>query len=315
MNAQADLQTRVESYLAYRRHAGYALRSEGPQLMRFARFAEQLDHQGPLTIDLAIRWASASPGQRRLTAARRIEVLRPFTRYCQQFDSATEVPPLRLFGPGHRRLRPHIYTTAELHELLDATGHLFAPGGLRGVCCRALFGLLASTGLRLSEATGLERGDVDLDQGLLHIRSAKFGKSRLVPIHPTTTHELERYAQRRDLDPMTTHTQLFFVGDCGRPAKSCNVEYAFQLLRRLLRWKPRGQHPAPRIQDLRHTFICRTLQRWYEEGIDIDGNILALSTYVGHAKVTDTYWYVTTTPELMAVAARRFERFSGGEPS
>lgn len=315
MNARSNLCTRVESYLAYRRQAGYALRIAGQQLVRFAHFAEQSGHQGPLTLELAVRWASASRGQYALTAARRIEVLRPFARYCQQFESATEVPPLRLFGRGHRRLTPHIYTDAELRSLLGATVHLFPPGGLRGACCRALFGILASTGLRLSEATGLERGDVDLAQGLVHIRGAKFGKSRLVPLHPTTTRALRRYARRRDLDPTAVRTEMFFVGDYGRPARSPNAEYAFRQLRRLLRWKPRGQHPAPRIQDLRHTFICRTLQRWYEEGIDIDRNILALSTYVGHVKVTDTYWYVTATPELMAAAARRFERFAGGEPS
>ncbi|MDJ0863350.1 MAG: tyrosine-type recombinase/integrase [Gammaproteobacteria bacterium] len=315
MNAQTNLRAEVNSYLTDRRRAGYALRIEGQQLLRFAQFAEQSGHQGPLTLELAVRWATASGGQQALTAARRIEVLRPFARYCQQFEPDTEVPPMRLFGGGHRRLTPHIYTEAELRALLDATAHLFPPGGLRGACCRAIFGLLASTGLRLSEATGLQRGDVDLDKGLLQIRGAKFGKSRFVPMHPTTTSALKRYVKSRDRDPKATQTEMFFVGDYGRPARSRNVEYAFQLLRRQLRWKPRGQHPAPRIQDLRHTFICRTLQRWYEEGGDMDRNILALSTYVGHAKVTDTYWYVTATPELMAIAARRFERFAAGERS
>ena len=315
MNAQIQLRASVESYLTYRRHAGYALKIEGEQLFRFARFAEQSGHQGPLTVELAVRWATASRGQRPLTAARRIEVLRGFARYCQQFDPDTEVPPLRLFGSGHRRLTPHIYTDAELRALLAATAHLFSPGGLRGPCCRALFGLLASTGLRLSEATGLERDDVDLARGLLHIRHAKFGRSRLVPLHSTTTRALKRYAKKRDLDPATAHTEWFFVGDYGRPTQSSNLEYAFRLLRRRLRWKPRGQHRAPRIHDLRHTFICTTLLRWYEDGTDIDRNILALSTYVGHVKVTDTYWYVTATPELMAAAAQRFKCVGARKPS
>ena len=315
MNARANLRTRVESYLAYRRHAGYALHIEGQQLAAFVCFAEQTDHHGPLTLELAVRWATASKGKRRLTAARRIEVLRPFARYCLQFESATEVPPTRLFGRGHRRLTPHIYTDAELCALLSAAAHLPPRGGLCGPCSQALFGLLASTGLRLSEATGLERGDVDLGQGLLHIRGAKFGKSRWVPMHPTTTRELVRFAQRRDLDPMTMHSPMFFVGDRGQAARSPNLEYAFAQLRQGLRWTPRGQHRAPRIQDLRHTFICRTLQRWYDEDVDIDRRILALSTYVGHVKITDTYWYMTATPELMAAAARRFEGFAGGAPS
>jgi len=315
MNAQTPLHASVGAYLAYRRHAGYELKIEGEQLFRFARFAEQSGHHGPLTIELAVRWAMASRGQRSLTAAKRIEVVRGFARYCQQFEPETQVPPLRLFGSTHRRLTPHIYTDAELRALLAATAHLFSPGGLRGSCCRALFGLLASTGLRLSEATGLERDDVDLAQGLLHIRHAKFGKSRLVPLHCTTTRALKRYAKTPDLDPATARTARFFVGDYGRAAQSPNVEHAFRVLRRRLQWKPPGQHRAPRIHDLRHTFICATLLRWYKDGIDIDRNILALSTYVGHVKVTDTYWYVTATPALMAVAAQRFQRAGVGEPS
>lgn len=309
MNPRAAMRTKVESYLACRRQAGFSLRVEGQQLLSFARFADHSGHRGPLTLKLAVTWASASRGQRPLTAARRIEVLRGFARYCQQFDPSTEIPPVRLFGRAHRRLTPHIYTDREIRALLAATVHLFPPGGLRGACCRAIFGLFATTGLRLSEATGLKRADVNLEQGLLHIRQAKFGKSRWVPLHPTTTRALQHYAQARDRDPMSARTDAFFVGDYGRPARSRNIEYAFHLLRRRLRWQPRGSHPAPRIQDLRHTFICRRLQHWYEDGIDIDRNILALSTYVGHAKVTDTYWYVTATPELLAIAARRFERF------
>ena len=158
----------------------------------------------------------------------------------------------------------------------------------------------------------LARGDVDLDRGVLFIRRAKFGKSRWVPLHQTTTRALRRYAQRRYRDPRRAHRDDFFVGDYGRPARIANIEYAFGQLRRLLQWTARGGHRAPRIHDLRHTFVCRTLQRWYEQGIDIDRNILALSTYVGHAKITDTYWYATATPELLALAGQRFEHFAAG---
>ena len=313
MNAPSSVHTLVEAYLAHRRQAGFALRIEGQQLQRFAQFAEQAEHRGPLTLDPAVRWATASRRHSPLTAARRIEVLRPFARYCQRFEPGTEVPPPRLFGRGHRRLTPHIYTDEEIRALLTATTSLHPPGGLRGACCKAIFGLITTAGLRLSEATGLQGADVDLQKGLLLIRQAKFGKSRWVPLHPTTTEALQRYAHLRDRHPRSVHTAAFFVGDYGRRAQADSVEYAFRLLRQALRWEPRGGHPAPRIQDLRHTFVCRTLQRWYEKGVDIDRNILALSTYVGHAKVTDTYWYVTATPELMAIAARRVERFVEGE--
>jgi integrase len=314
MNAPITMQARVDAYLFCRRQAGFQLTAEGKQLCQFARFADDAGHQGPLTRELAIRWASASAGQRALTAARRIETLRGFARYDRQFYPQTDIPPAHLFGPAHRRLTPHIYTDGEIEALLTATDQLFSPGGVRRTYCRAIFGLLAATGLRLSEATGLKRADVELSQGRLHIRQAKFGKSRWVPLHPTTTEALQQYAQLRDRDPLSTQTDAFFVGDYGRPVRSAQVAYAFRLLRRRLGWQARGAYPAPRLHDLRHTFICRRLEHWYRQGSDIDRHIHALSTYVGHAKVTDTYWYVTATPALIALAAERFETLASGEP-
>lgn len=313
MSTPLTMLAKVERYLAYRRRCGFLLRIEGAQLLRFARFAEQADHHGPLTLDLAIRWATASHQSNPMTAARRIEVLRGFAHHCQQFESDVEVPPLRLFGPTRRRLTPHIYTDAEVRALLAATALLHSLDGMRGPCLRALFGLIAATGLRLSEATGLARADVDLERGILLIRRAKFGKSRWVPMHASTTRALQDYVRIRDRNPRCARSDAFFVGDYGRAVRTAHVEYAFRQLRAMLHWSARGGHPAPRVQDLRHTFVCRTLQRWYEDGVDIDCNILALSTYVGHAKVTDTYWYVTATPELMAIAACRFEHFAEGE--
>jgi integrase len=307
--------SKVQAYLEYRRTAGFALKVEAQQLFRFARFVDESGYRGPLTIELASRWAMASKFGRRLTAARRIEILRGFARYCQIFDSAAEIPPLRLFGPGHRRLTPHIYTDREIRSLMASAYSLFPLGGLRGVTCATIFGLIAATGLRIAEATGLKRSDVDLEEGLLQIRNAKFGKSRLVPLHPTATRALRRYAKRRDRDPSSAITDAFFVFDYGRAATTRSLQYAFELLRNKLKWRARGGHLAPRIQDIRHTFVCRRLERWYKDGLNVDRNILALSTYIGHAKVTDTYWYVTATPDLMAIAARRLKPpMTGGRP-
>jgi integrase len=312
MNIPDTLSAWIDAYLASRRQAGFVLTIEGQQLRRFACFADQAGHHGPLTVKLAMRWATASRGQRPLTAARRIEVLRPFAHYCQQFDPATEIPPRRLFGRAHRRLRPHIFSDQEIRCLLGACPQLYPPGGLRGASCAAIFGLIAATGLRISEATGLTRSDVDLDRCLLHIRRAKFGKSRWVLMHPSMAEALRRYAQQRDRDAMATNTAAFFVFDYGRAASTRSVEYVFRLLRAQLKWRARGGHPAPRIHDIRHSFICHRLEDWYAQGLDIDRGILALSTYVGHAKVTDTYWYVTATPELLAIAAQRFTRSPRG---
>lgn len=307
MNSRGMMLPKVKAYLADRRGAGFTLSIAGNQLLSFARFADRSGYRGPLTLDLASRWALANTRGRMLTAARRIEVLRPFARYCLTFDPKTEIPPRRLFGPGHRRLTPHIYTAQEIGALVAASARLSPLNGLRPATCSTVFGLLSATGLRISEATSLRRQDVDLKRGLLHIRHAKFGKSRLVPLHPSTTRALQRYAQKRDHDSLSATTDAFFVFDHGQAAGTRKLQYAFREVCRELRWRARGGHREPRIHDIRHTFVCRRLQRWYEEGVDIDRNILTLSTYIGHAKVTDTYWYITATPELMAIAARRLE--------
>lgn len=219
MTPHDPMRSKVTAYLADRRRAGFALRIAGQQLLSFARFADRSGYRGPLTVDLASRWALANRRGRALTAARRIEVLRSFARYCQTFDPDTEIPPVRLFGPGHRRLTPHIYTEQEIGVLLAAAARLSPATGLRPLTCATIFGLLAATGLRISEASALRRHDVDLQRGILHVQQAKFGKTRLVPLHPSTTGALHRYARRRDQDhPSSATTDVFFVFDQGQPA-------------------------------------------------------------------------------------------------
>lgn len=310
MSDTDSMHTLVTSFLAYRRRAGFKLQIAGQQLLQFAAFADQAGHTGPLTRELAIAWATFQPKNAessRFTAARRIEVLRSFARYHQQFEIDTEIPPIRLFGKAHRRKVPHIYSDVEIHNLLNACATLHPVGGLRGLSCRAIFGLLCATGMRISEVTGLTCRDVDLDAGLIEVREAKFGKSRWVPIQITVVQELERYAKHRNVSSAQADLgDAFFISDYGRRITTRSVRYGFHLLCKQLGLQARGDHKHPRLQDMRHTFITRTLQRWQEQGIDIDKNILSLSTYVGHAKVTDTYWYVTATPTLMATAAARF---------
>jgi integrase len=302
----------ANDYLRARRQMGFALRIEGRQLLNFARFADRTGHRGPITIDLVVRWARSSACDRQITCARRIEVLRPFAKYRQQFDAATEIPPPRLLGPGHRRLVPHIYSETEIVSLLDAALNLKPVNGLRPLTYRTLFGLVAATGLRISEARELARSEVDLGHAVLMVGETKFRKSRWVPLHASTVRALQRYAQARDQKVRNVGTEAFFVSDRGQALDKRTVNYTFEKLRTQIGCVARGGYAAPRIYDLRHTFICRALLRFYREGRQIDKEISALSTYVGHAKVTDTYWYITGIPELMAMAAQRFERFARG---
>lgn len=315
MNARTPMLEKVNAYLLERRRCGFALKSSGSTLANFARFTDRTGYRGPLTMEIARRWAMASEHGRALTTARRIELLRGFARYCQSFDPATEVPPFGLFGPVRRRRTPHIYTSAEIRALLQAARQLPPTGGLRGLTCATVFGLLASCGLRISEALKLTREDVEFEAGRMNLFDSKFGKSRQVPLHPTTLTALRRYAQARDRDPLSSNSNAFFMFDKGRVLKHAHIWRAFDGLRRELGWRSRGDYRYPRIHDLRHTFVCTRLQRWYEQGVDVDRRVHALATYVGHLNPSCTYWYITATPELLAHAAGRLQPLALGGAS
>jgi integrase len=198
-----------------------------------------------------------------------------------------------------------------VEELLLAAARLAPVGGLRPLTIQTVLGLLASTGLRPTEALRLTRDDVDLDANVLTIRKTKFRKSRLVPIHSTVASVLLRYAQKRDQIVGNTSEPVFFVLADGKPLSAKKLETAFHRIAHALPWMRPPIHRPARLYDLRHTFACRRLLRWYSEGTDVQNALPALSTYLGHVKVTSTYWYLTGTTELMALAGGRFEQFAG----
>lgn len=303
---------RVQDYLRSRRALGFVLRIEGAQLERFALFAERQGHQGPLTLELALAWANASPTPEGLGPARRLDVLRPFAKYCRLFEPQTPLLPARLLGPSHRRLTPHIYTQQEVAELLAATAGLVPTDGLRPVTMRTLLALLAVTGVRVGEALRLTDTDLDQHQGLLQVRQSKFHQCRLVPIAPSTGEALAEYIavrdQRLDHQPVPT----LFVFDNGQPLTVRQAEQAFKVLRTRLGWGREANGRWPRLYDLRHTFACQRLLAWYAEGVDVNAKLPLLATYLGHAKVSDTYWYLTGIPALMAIATQRFEQVAVG---
>lgn len=311
MSQPMNLRARVRQYLRERRRLGFQLRSMGYALRSFAHHVDKLENPGPLTVEIMAAWArcdQAGSNDPR-TWARRLKILRPFTRWLQQFEPRTEVPDDAIFGRSGERLTPHIYSEQELVDLLAAARHLRPD--LRGATYEALFGLLAATGLRVSEAVLLRTGDVDLKAGMLTIQRTKFAKSRQVPLHPSTVEALRRYRRLRDPLLEFTDDTPFFVGSRGRrrghQLSTRQVDRMFAQLRTQLAWPNRGAHSTPRVHDLRHTFVVRRMLAWHAEGIDIDQAMLALSTYVGHAMVSNTYWYLTAVPELMALAATRFE--------
>jgi integrase len=303
----------VDDYLALRRSLGFDVEKLRWLLRDFARYTERIEHRGPITVDLAVQWAlSSGPGDP-ARAERRLWAVRQFARHRAAFDSSTEVPPAGLLGRIPRRKQPHIYSDAEISALLRECRRLSPRGGLRPTTYVTFFSLLASTGLRLSEARRLERRDVDLSHGLLTIRMSKFRKSRLVPLHPTSVQALTGYAARRDAFPDVPRSEFFFRTDRAPALKRAAIEKTFSRVRNRLGWTAHGRARRPRIHDLRHTFAVRRLLRWYAEGAEVDRKILALATCLGHAKVTDTYWYLSAVPELMAFTSQRFEQFAQRE--
>jgi integrase len=303
----------ANDYLAERRLLGFDLGISGTQITAFARFVDAAGHTGPLTIGIVLDWVKGKARHARpFSWARRLEVLRPFARYLAGLDPTTAFPDIAIFGRSHRRLAPHIYTDQEIGDLLAAARKLLPHGTSRPVTYGTIFGLIAATGLRISEALNLRCGDVDLDQGLLTIRKTKFRKSRHVPVHRTVVTELRHYMAIRRRYGDTGAEAPMFLSSTGKQLPKRTVHQVFAKLRAGLGWTARGGYAQVRIHDLRHTFVCRRVQLWHDRGADIDNAMVALSTYIGHAKVSDTYWYLTGVPDLMAVAGKRFEVFAAG---
>lgn len=298
----------ANEYLALRRGLGFELEWPGQLLVEFARYVDGLGHDGHLTTDLVVQWALATGSGDAGAAARRVSAVRQFARYRAVFDPDTEVPPQGLLGRRPRGRQPHIYSEEEVASLLTQARLLLPRGGLRPKTYVAFFSLLVSTGLRLSEACRLVPADVDLAHGVLTIRETKFRKSRLIPLHATTTEALTYYAAYRNAPGI--RSGCFFRTDHAPALKRTTVEKTFSRIRHRLEWTAGGRVHRPRIHDLRHTFAVRRLLRWCQDGKDVDRKMLALATYLGHAKVTDTYWYLSAVPELMAITSERFERFA-----
>jgi len=316
MSAHISLQRRIDDYLAERRRLGFVLHSQDTFLTGFASFVARRHHRGPLTVELMSEWVrQGKDGQGSPeTWTRRLGKLRSFIRYLKQFEPDTEVPDEAIFGEEPGRVAPHIYHDEEIVELLAAARQLGPHGSLRPMTFETLFGLMASTGMRVSEALNLRDDDVDLKHGMLTIRQTKFAKSRQLPLHPSTVTALKHYRRQRARYVTSTDDSPFLISSrgqgLGQPLGGRQAHRIFNALRDSMGWENRGAHEAPRLHDLRHTFAVRRMLLWYADGTDIDRMMLALSTYMGHTKIVYTYWYLTAVPELMALAGGKFERFA-----
>jgi integrase len=301
----------IDEYLALRRGLGNGLRGAGIYLHHFADFLDA-EEATVITTDLALRFACMPVRALPSTWAQRLTYVRRFAAWHQATDARTEVPPHGLLPHRHRRKPPHIYTEREIEALVQEASRLPSATGLRARGHATLFGLLAATGLRLGEAVSLDRGDVDLANGVLLIRRAKFGKSRFLPVHDSTRKVLLDYARFRDRILVAPKTPAFLVGESGTRLTQAGVRANFVRVSRTvgLRSASDGNRygHGPRLHDMRHRFAVARLVEWYREGRDVDREIPKLTTYLGHAHVFSTYWYLEAVPELLGLATERLER-------
>jgi len=293
-------------YLRIRRSLGFLLREPATCLRNFVAFL-QAQRASYITTELALRWATQPTQDQPSTWAWRLGMVRRFALWLSAFEPRTEIPPAGLLPHRYRRKLPHIYSDEEIEKLLRRTQQLLSPKGLRARTYTTLFALLVVTGMRVNEALGLDRRDVDLERGILYIRRTKFGKSRYVPLHPSTVDALKKYAQARDRIFPAPLTPTFFISERGRRITEWIARYTFAKLSQQLglRAPAKGHGRGPRLHDMRHRFAARTLVHWYRAGLDVERELPKLATYLGHVHVNDTYWYLEAVPELLQLATDR----------
>ena len=301
----SPLRDALADYLRVRRRLGFGMPQDGRLLEGFVEFLERAGAER-VTTELALAWArlpaSAHPARWR----QRLSVARGFARYLATIDPESEIPSSDLLSGTRQRLAPHIYTDAEIAALMAAARRLRPP--LRAARHETLIGLLAVTGMRPGEAIGLDRADVDLRRGVLHVRAGKQRKQREVPVHQTTIRALRDYARQRDARFPTPSTPAFFIGARGRRIGREELNRTFTVLIDDAGLRARGARKQPRPHDMRHSLAVRTLIDWHHAGEDIDRRMPLLSALLGHADPASTWWYLEAVPELMTLVSQRLEQ-------
>jgi len=291
-------------YVTLRRRFGLRFETQESCLRTFDRYVTERGYDGPLTEQLACEFALSAIDPKGSAPARRYLVVRHFAEYLAAYEPST--PRLDPKAIVRRRAQPppYILSAEQLAGLLAATDQLRQRSPVSNLSLFTMIGLAASTGLRPGEVTGLDRGDIDLDGGIVTVRRSKFDKDRLVPVHTTTLDALCNYAAARGRMTHARSEYAFFLNSRGRRYQAANLEYLFRRLVRLAGLLPRrGRYPT--FHSLRHTFAVNRLLQWYRSGVDVQAMLPFLATYMGHVHYTSTAYYLSATPELLAAAAGR----------
>ena len=294
----------IRKYLQERRALGYKLHYSERSLFQFADYLEK--HKTTvITQELAIQWACLPDKCRASYWAKRLCTVKLFARYYSAIDPRTEVPSQEQLPFKSKRTTPYIYTEQQILELIKAAKKLPSETGLRASTLATVLGLLTVTGMRIGEIVGLDREDVDLNEGVLFVKKAKLDRRRLVPVHPSTVKALQRYERFRDKVYPKLKTTSFFVSEVGTGATADMVRSNFEKLSYQIGLRHSSDKSNPRIHDFRHSFAVHMMQNWYRQGKNVEKLLPQLATFLGHQLLNNTYWYMTATPELLNLAAKR----------
>lgn len=301
-----QLDQALNEYLAIRRSLGFQLRLPASCLRKFVAFL-QAEGAPYITTEMALRWAMQPAEVQPATWAWRLSMVRRFATWLSAREPQTEIPPQGILPHRYRRRTPYIYSDEEIKRLLHHAIRLPSSKGLRAKTYTTLFGLLAVSGMRVSEALGLDQKDVDLCHGIIYIRRTKFGKSRYVPVHASTVEVLAKYDGIRDGFFPTSRSPAFFLSERGTRITEWMARYTFAKLSQQLglRAQAKGHGRGPRLHDMRHRFAARTLLNLYRKGLDVERELPKLATYLGHVHINETYWYLEAVPELLQLATKR----------
>lgn len=302
----------LTEYVDMKRAMGFSFQYQEAHLKSFGIFLKEKNKKY-VTKELATEWALGADKKPTWWHAKKLSELRAFAVYWKTMEPKTELWPEKLWPMRYQRKNPYIYSDEQIRLIMKSCRNLNPQDSLRPLTFETLFGLIASCGLRLSEAIGLKKADVDLKNGVLSVQKTKFYKPRIVPLHETTLQMMVRYAEARDnfcRDFLSGHQQceMFFISNDDKAITTGVAEWTFDKIALScgVRTEPRR---GPRLHDLRHTFVVRSLEDWYRQGKDIEVLLPILSTYLGHVQPSSTYWYISITPELMGLASEKLDKY------
>lgn len=300
----------ARSYVAMRRSLGFKLRRHDLQMRQLVAFLKERKARR-VTTKLALEFATRDRGNGPKPSRALLALVRGFAKYQAGLDPLTEIPPPGLLASTERRAKPYLYSKDEVDRLTEAALQRPSIASLLPWTYHCIFGLLAVTGMRVSEVLNLQCDHIDWAAGIITVHETKFGKTRLVPLHSSTVVALADYKRRRrkylakyGYGPVSH----FFVSRRGRRVHATSLDRIFWELSQQIGLRAQYGGHGPRMHDLRHRFAVETLLRWYQSGCDVDRRMYVLSTYLGHTEPSRTYWYLSCTPKLMEAAGHLLEK-------